>query len=127
MRCLLARQISIAANGGAYLTRVLTGSGGVSIKTLNATALVREATELHECSPVASAALGRVMMGAILLGSGRDYGEVTQLRLRGGGALGVVCAEVVTDANGQMSVRGFVEVINCLLHYCWAFFIMFYI
>jgi molecular chaperone Hsp33 len=93
----------------ADLTRVVTASGGVSIKTLNATALVRQATDLHACSPVAAAALGRVLMGAILLGAGRDHHEVTQIRLQGGGPLGVVCAEAVTDARGQISVRGFVE------------------
>jgi len=93
----------------ADFTRVLTASGGVSIKTLNASSLVRQATELHNCSPVAAAALGRVIMGTILLGAGRDYNEVTQVRLFGGGPAGVVCAEVTTDENGLMGVRGFVE------------------
>ena len=102
-------QATSATSEIADLTRVLSASGGVSIKTLNASSLVRQATELHNCSLVAAAALGRVIMGTILLAAGRDHNEVTQVRLFGGGPLGVVCAEAMTDENGLLGVRGFVE------------------
>jgi len=94
----------------AELVRYLTASGGVSVKVLTATELVRHATDLHGgMSHVAKHALGRALMANILLTAGKDTGETVQLKLQGGGPLGLVCTEAVTGEDGVVSARGFVE------------------
>jgi molecular chaperone Hsp33 len=67
------------------------------------TALVREATSRHVTSPVASVALGRALMGAVLLATSSKHGESVQLQFRGDGPLG----SIVTIADGEGRVRGF--------------------
>lgn len=53
------------------------------------TALVQEACDRHATAPTASAALGRALLGTLLMASFRGEGEKTQvgggLRKRGGG------------------------------------------
>ncbi len=77
---------------------------GVRIYALNTTNLVREAAKKHDCSHLASAALGRAMNGALLLAATMKDNERISLRLKGDGPLG----EVVADAEGTC-VRGYVE------------------
>ena len=77
---------------------------GVRIYALCTTNLVREATQKHGCSHLASAALGRAMNGALLLAATMKDGERISVRFKGDGPLG----EVVADAEGN-SVRGYVE------------------
>lgn len=77
---------------------------GVRIYALCTTNLVREACKLHNCSHLASAALGRTMNGALLLAATMKDQERISVRFCGDGPLG----EVVADAEGS-SVRGYVE------------------
>ncbi len=77
---------------------------GVRIFALRTTNLVREAAEQHNCSHLASAALGRAMNGALLLAATMKDNERITLRLKGDGPIG----EVVADAEGN-HVRGYVE------------------
>lgn len=77
---------------------------GVRIYALNTTNLVREAAAKHNCSHLASAALGRAMTGALLLAATMKDGERISLRIKGDGPIG----EIVADAQGS-SVRGYVE------------------
>lgn len=77
---------------------------GVRIYALCTTNLVREAAKKHNCSHLASAALGRAMNGALLLAATMKDGERISLRLKGDGPMG----EVVADAEGNC-VRGYVE------------------
>lgn len=70
------------------------------------TALVEEATHRHQTSPVASAALGRLMTGALLLASSiKDEQAYITLRLLGDGPLG----GVIAIANSHGEVRGYVH------------------
>lgn len=78
--------------------------GNVSVRALTATSLVREACLRHGTSPSASVALGRSLMGAALLASGRDAGETLQLRIQGGGP----CGSIITEATSALACRGFV-------------------
>jgi len=72
---------------------------------VRATATVEEARRRHQTTPVATAALGRLMTGALLLASSlKGQGDIT-LRLLGNGPLGGVIA--VGDALGR--VRGYVK------------------
>ena len=77
---------------------------GVRIYALRTTNLVREAAKQHNCSHLASAALGRAMNGALLLAATMKDNERITLRFKGDGPIG----EVVADAEGNC-VRGYVE------------------
>lgn len=76
---------------------------GVRIYALCTTNLVQEAATRHHTSHLASAALGRVMNGALLLAATMKDNERIALRLKGDGPIG----EVVADAEGT-HVRGYV-------------------
>jgi molecular chaperone Hsp33 len=87
------------------LVRTLSADGSVSVRVLSATNLVREAVRRHHTSPAASVALGRALMGALLLASEAQDGERVQLQLRGDGPLGTIL--VTADSGG--AVRGYVQ------------------
>ncbi|MBW2242764.1 MAG: Hsp33 family molecular chaperone HslO [Deltaproteobacteria bacterium] len=94
----------MATNGqGGELYRTLTSDGGVAIRTLEATDLVAEAARRHQLGPLATQALGRVLIGAILLGAGGKHDETVQLRFNGNGPLGTLLA--VADEHAR--VRGY--------------------
>jgi molecular chaperone Hsp33 len=84
--------------------RTVSADGGLSVRALVATGLVAEAASRHGTAPTASAALGRALMGAVLVASGMQEDETLQLQLRGDGPLGQVTA--ISDHRGQ--VRGYV-------------------
>ena len=87
------------------LVRTLSADGSVSIRVLSATNLVREAVRRHQTSPAASVALGRALMGGLLLASEAQDGERVQIQMRGDGPLGRVL--VTADSGG--AVRGYVQ------------------
>ena len=72
---------------------------------VKATGTVEEARRRHGMSPVATAALGRLMTGALILASSLKGEESVTLRLLGEGPLG----GVVAVANAQGEVRGYVR------------------
>ena len=88
------------------LVRVITKDAPVKAVAISATALVERARAIHDTWPVATAALGRLLMAASMMGNmlkGEDN-SIT-LRIRGGGPLGSVTA--VSDSEGN--VRGYVQ------------------
>ncbi len=87
------------------LVRTFSQDGSVSVRVLAATNLVREAVRRHCTSPTASVALGRSLMGALLLATEAQDGEKVQIQVRGDGPLGTIL--VTADAAG--SVRGYVQ------------------
>lgn len=87
------------------LVRTISADGSVSVRVLAATSVVREAVRRHHTSPTASVALGRALMGALLLATEAKDGERLQLRVRGDGPLGTIL--VTADAEG--TVRGYVQ------------------
>jgi molecular chaperone Hsp33 len=87
------------------LIRTLSLDGQLSVRVLVATQLVGEAARRHGTEPTATAALGRGLMAAVLLGAGAKDEETTQLQLRGDGPLGSLTA--IADGLGR--VRGYVQ------------------
>jgi len=87
------------------LLRCLTADGGVSIATVVATGVLREATRHRPMSPTASDALGRALMGSLLLAFGAKDGARVQLQLRGDGPLHSLVA--ISEPDGR--VRGTVS------------------
>lgn len=88
------------------LVRVIAKDAPIKATALSATELVERARAIHDTWPVATAALGRMLMGASMMGNmlKNEDGSVT-LRVRGGGPLGSITA--VSDSHGN--VRGFVN------------------
>ena len=73
------------------------------------TRTVEEARRRHEMTPLAAAALGRVMTGTLLLASTLKGEEAVTIRVLGDGPLGGVVA--VSNALGE--VRGYVHEPQC--------------
>jgi molecular chaperone Hsp33 len=86
------------------LVRAASAAGGVRALALVGTALVAEAARRHETTPTATTALGRALMGGVLLAAGTKHRETVQLQFRGDGPLGPIT--VIADPEG--GVRGFV-------------------
>lgn len=87
------------------LVRTLSDDGGVHVRALVGTALASTAAERHATAPTASNALGRALLGAVLLASGQAEDETVQIQFRGDGPLGTVTA--IADGAGR--VRGYVS------------------
>ena len=88
------------------LIRGLSENGGVVFCGVDSTELVRRAEQLHTTSATCSAALGRLLTGASLMGSMlKDDGDKVTLRVQGGGPAGVLIA--CTDGTGN--VKGCID------------------
>ena len=90
----------------SFLLRGIAANGGLRVVAADTTALVHEASLRHEATPLASAALGRTLTGALLLSHVllKNHQDRLTLRLRGDGPLG----GVIADAGLDGSVRGYV-------------------
>ena len=90
----------------ANLIRGLSENGGVVFCGVDSTDIVRKAEKLHTTSATCSAALGRLLTGATLMGSMlKDDGDKVTLRVQGGGPAGVLIA--CTDGTGN--VKGCID------------------
>ena len=90
----------------ANLIRGLSETGGVVFCGVDSTQIVRKAEKLHTTSATCSAALGRLLTGAALMGSMlKDDRDQITLRVSGGGPAGVVIA--CTDGTGN--VKGCID------------------
>ena len=88
------------------LIRGLSENGGVVFCGVDSTDIVRTAEKLHTTSATCSAALGRLLTGASLMGSMlKDEGDSITLRVSGNGPAGIVIA--CTDGNGN--VKGCID------------------
>ena len=88
------------------IVRVIAKDAPVKAMAITARDTVERARAIHDCWSVASAALGRLLMAASMMGAvlKAEDGSVT-LRVRGGGPLGALTA--VSDSGGN--VRGYVQ------------------
>ena len=90
----------------ANLIRGLSENGGVVFCGVDSTEIVRKAEKLHTTSATCSAALGRLLTGATLMGSMlKDDRDRITLRVAGGGPAGVLIA--CTDGTGN--VKGCID------------------
>ena len=88
------------------LVRAMTADGMVKAVAVTGRDLVERARTIHTLLPMATAALGRTLLGASMMGDmlKEQNGSVT-LQIKGGGPLGTVLA--VSDCEGN--VRGYVQ------------------
>ena len=87
------------------MDRILRATAGEYIKmaVISARDTVQRAREIHNCSPTASAALGRTLCAASLLGQAmKEKRASLTIRIQGGGPINGVVA--VSDSEGY--VRG---------------------
>lgn len=87
------------------IIRATAGDGMIKMAVISARDLVERAREIHTLSPTASAALGRTLCAASMLGEmmKEDKASLT-IRINGGGPIGSIVA--VSDSEGY--VRGYV-------------------
>ena len=88
-----------------YLVRGMTMDGFVKVVAVRSTELVRRGAEIHKTAPNATAAFGRALTAASMMGNMQkvENGSMT-LQIKGGGPIGsIVC---VSDPVGN--VRGYV-------------------
>ncbi|MCE9656664.1 Hsp33 family molecular chaperone HslO [Clostridium celatum] len=108
------------------IIRAVAKDGMVRIIAGTTTELVDTARSIHECTPVAAAALGRMLTAGALLGATlKSENEVMTLRINGGGdAEGVVVTayegakvkgyignpygDLPLNANGKLDVGGYI-------------------
>ena len=88
------------------LVRAVSADGYVKAAAVSTRNLVEQARQIHKTLPVATAALGRALSAASMMGNAlkEDAASVT-LQFKGGGPLGTVLA--VSDHEGN--VRGYVD------------------
>lgn len=86
-----------------YLVKAV--AKGVRAYAAVTTDIVNEGIERHKLSPLAAAALGRTMTGALLLSANLKNKEALTLKIAGDGPLGKITA----DATAEGYVRGFVD------------------
>ena len=86
--------------------RFISGAGDIKLTAVRMSGAAERARQIHHTSPVATAALGRTMAAASMMGAmlKQEKASLT-LRLNGGGPIGSVI--VVSDSQGN--VRGYVQ------------------
>ena len=91
-------------NPADVLVKATAAGGGIRALAVVSTGVVDEARARHKMAPTATAALGRVMTAGLLIGSMMKEDEQLSIQFMGKGPL----RGLVTDANAQGEVRGFV-------------------
>lgn len=88
-----------------HLVKATAAEGTLRAFAAITTDVAAEAIRRHDCYPVAAAALGRTMTGALLLAANLKNKEAVTVKFKGDGPLGTVTA----DASAEGSVRGYVD------------------
>ena len=89
-----------------HIIRATVEDSTVRVFVADTTELVREATRLHSLSPVATAALGRLLTGAAIMGCMlKGENDSVSLQIKGSGPIEGLIA--VSDSN--LNVRGYVN------------------
>lgn len=87
------------------IIRAVTGDGTAKISVITARDIVERAREIHHLHPVGTAALGRTLCAASMLGQVmKEEDASVTVRIHGGGPIGTITA--VSDSDGN--VRGLV-------------------
>ncbi|MEW4372796.1 Hsp33 family molecular chaperone HslO [Paenibacillus kandeliae] len=87
------------------LIRGIALGGKIRAFAIRSTELVEELRRRHDTWPTATAALGRTLSTAAMMGAMLKGEEKLTLQVKGNGPLG----QIVTDANAKGEVRGYVD------------------
>lgn len=95
-----------------YMVRATAAEGMLRAFAVTARDTVEEARKAHNTSPVATAALGRLMSAALMMGADlKGEGELLTLKIGCDGPIGGLLA----TADGQGNVKGYVNVPEVML------------
>lgn len=87
------------------LIKAIAFDGQVRVSAVNATEVVQQAQKKHDTWSASSAALGRMLVGSLLLGSDiKDDAKIT-VQIDGGGPAG----KVIAVADGEGHVKGYAQ------------------
>ena len=84
-----------------------TAGSGASIFAAVTTDLVAEVQRRHDLSPTATAAVGRLVTGAVLFGAGLAGRERISLQISGDGPIGTVAADAWLLGDRTVGARGY--------------------
>ncbi len=87
-----------------YLVRALAFDGSVRAFAVRTTETIGEAQRRHETWPTASAALGRSMTAAVMMGAMLKGEDKLTVKVEGNGPIG----PMIIDSNANGTVRGYV-------------------
>lgn len=88
------------------LVRAMADSGNIKITAVSTKELTEQARNMHKTLPVVTAALGRTLAAASMIGNGlKEENASVTVRINGGGATGSIIA--VSDSAGN--VRGYAQ------------------
>jgi molecular chaperone Hsp33 len=88
-----------------YLVKALAYGGYVRAYAVNATETVAEAQRRHDTWNTASAALGRSLVGGLLLGATLKGDDKMTVKIQGDGPTGAI----IVDSNGNGDVKGYIQ------------------
>lgn len=92
------------------IIRCITNDGAIMASAINSTDIVYTAKKLHNTSPAATAALGRLLSASSMMGAQLKQAEATlTVRIKGNGPLGTI----LTVADSKGNVRGYLENNSC--------------
>lgn len=87
-----------------YLVRAITTNKEIRALAVKSTDVVLSAQKLHKTTPVATAALGRVLTAALLVGSMVKSGDEISIKVEGDGP----ASNIVAESNQYGEVRGYI-------------------
>ena len=93
----------MAENRKQKVHRFVTNDFTVRMAAVDATEVVKEMQNLHQANPLSTVAVGRAMVGGLLMASQMKEGQMIGLLFKGNGALGKIYAE----AHFEGKVRGY--------------------
>ncbi|MDT2673886.1 Hsp33 family molecular chaperone HslO [Enterococcus dongliensis] len=88
-----------------YLVKALAYEGFVRAYAVNATETIAEAQCRHDTWNTSSAALGRTMVGALMLGATLKGEDKLTVKIEGNGPAGAI----IVDSNGNGEVKGYIK------------------
>src|SRR5699024_2673012 len=88
-----------------YLVKALAYNGYIRAYAVNATQTVSQGQKRHDTWNTSSAALGRTLVGGLLLGSTVKGEDTITVRVKGDGPAG----GIVVVSNGKGEVRGYIK------------------
>lgn len=88
-----------------YLVKALSHQGTIRAYAICATRTIAEAQRRHDIWSTSTAALGRTMIGALLLGSTLKGKDTLTVKIQGNGPAGAI----VVDSNGNGEVKGYIK------------------
>lgn len=105
----MLRQLSTSLRPKGRMVNSLTEEGGLNFRAVDLTEVVKHITSQHKCSPLACVALGRAIVGNVLIAAGKEPNSVCRISINGNGPIGNINSEAGFTSDNEGWVRGFVD------------------